>query len=207
MDNKLKVLLYSDGSYQALSAAAYAANLLQNSPQMNLTILRLQEKDGGPLGVKYSWKELRVKCIKYYWSCSSGAEFNWLEGWAVSPDPKWLKKILNETDHETIKKYEKLLYQTNNIFLQRKQDVQHQILYLNTCFSEKSNRSERVQALIDYAEKNAFHLIIIGTRGFSKFKRTKVGSFSQEILAKSKVPTLLIKNLSSEFIYGFLLDS
>ncbi|KLU64715.1 universal stress protein family protein [Desulfosporosinus acididurans] len=207
MENKLKVLLYSDGSYQALSAAVYAANLLQNSPQMNLTILRIQEKDGGSLGVKYSWKELRVKCIKYYWSNSSGAEFNWLDGWPVSPDQKWLKKILDGADHKNTKKYEKLLSQTNNIFLQRKQDVQHQILYLNTCFSEKSNRSEIVKALADYAEKNAFQLIIIGTRGFSKFRRTIVGSFSQEILAKSKVPALLIKKLSAEFICSFLSDS
>ena len=41
-DPKFKVLLYSDGSHQAFSAAVYTATLFKNIPSMNLTVLHIQ---------------------------------------------------------------------------------------------------------------------------------------------------------------------
>ena len=68
MDNsKFKVLLYSDGSHQAFSAAVYTATLLKKIPNMSLTILQVQESDDHSIEAEYSWLELRPKNTRYYW--------------------------------------------------------------------------------------------------------------------------------------------
>jgi len=41
--NLLKVLLYSDGTQHSFSAAVYAANLFYSIPNMQLTVLHVQE--------------------------------------------------------------------------------------------------------------------------------------------------------------------
>ncbi|HET7643180.1 MAG TPA: universal stress protein [Nitrososphaeraceae archaeon] len=47
--------------------------------------------------------------------------------------------------------------------------------------------------LITFAEKNKVDLIVIGTRGISKFKRLLMGSVASGIVHHSKCPVLLIK--------------
>ena len=42
-DFKFNVVLFSDGSHQAFSAAVYTATLLKKIPNMHLTIMQLQE--------------------------------------------------------------------------------------------------------------------------------------------------------------------
>jgi len=206
-DSKLKVLLYSDGSYQAFSAAVYTATLLQNTPNMHLTILQVQEKDGGSMGMKYSWTELRPKYKRYYWECSPDTDYSWIDTWPVRPDSKWIKHILDESDPEIKRQYNEILAKTNNIFSKRTQNVHLQTLCLNTCFSETSDVSETVEMIVDYTTKNLFDLIIIGTRGLSTLKGVIFGSFSHEVLNKSTIPVLLIKKLPQEFIDSYLSES
>jgi nucleotide-binding universal stress UspA family protein len=47
--------------------------------------------------------------------------------------------------------------------------------------------------IINYAEKNDVNLIVIGTKGQSKFRRLFMGSVASGIIHHSKCPVLLIK--------------
>lgn len=203
-ESKQKVLLYSDGSHQALTAAIYTARFLQETPNMQLTILQVKDKDLGPMGVKYSWTELRLKYKKNY-QLYSADPYSWIDTWPVSPQAKWLKHIFAVSDPEIMEKqYTEILAKTNHIFSESGRNVQHQTLCLNVSFSEESDRSERVETIIDYAAKNLFNLIVIGTRGFCAFQRMIYGSLSYELLNKSPIPVQLIKKLSQDFIEGYL---
>ncbi|MDR3539768.1 MAG: universal stress protein [Desulfosporosinus sp.] len=203
-DFKLKVLLYTNGSYQAFSAAVYTANLLHNNPNLHLTILQVQDVDRGSMGVKYSWTELRLKYKGCRWACSSDTDSSWINTWPDRPDSKWLKQILHDSDLELRKQYDALLAKTNNILSKRNQNVHHQRLCLNTSYAETSHSSETVETIIDYATKNLFDLIIIGTRGLSRLNRMISGSLSHDLLNKSTIPVLLINKLPQQFIEGYL---
>ncbi|SPF44129.1 Universal stress family protein [Candidatus Desulfosporosinus infrequens] len=203
-DSKLKVLLYTNGSYQAFSASVYTAKLLQNNPNLHLTILQVQDVDEGSKGGKYSWTELRFKYKSCRWTCSSDLDKSWMNIWPDSPDSKWLKQILHDSDLELRKQYVALLAITNNIFSKRKENVHHQKLCLNTSFSETSKPSETVETIVDYATKNLYDLIIIGTRGLSRLQRVIFGSLSHDLLNKSTIPVLLIEKLPRTFIDGYL---
>lgn len=50
-----------------------------------------------------------------------------------------------------------------------------------------------VGIITKYAQKNQIDLIIVGTRGISKFKRLLVGSVSSAIISHSHCPVLLVK--------------
>jgi len=47
--------------------------------------------------------------------------------------------------------------------------------------------------IVNYAEKNDINLIVIGTKGLSKFRRLLMGSVASGIINHSKCPVLLIK--------------
>ena len=50
-----------------------------------------------------------------------------------------------------------------------------------------------VGIITKYAQKNQIDLVIVGTRGISKFKRLLVGSLSSAIISHSHCPVLLVK--------------
>lgn len=50
-----------------------------------------------------------------------------------------------------------------------------------------------VGIITKYAQKNQIDLIIVGTRGLSKFRRLLVGSVSSAIISHSHCPVLLVK--------------
>jgi nucleotide-binding universal stress UspA family protein len=206
-DSKLKVLLYSDGSYQAFSAAVYTATLLKNTPDMELTILQVQETDEGSLGTEYSWVELRPKYKRYHWGCSSSGEYSWIDTWPSNPKEDWMKRVLETTDMKTRMQYQQILNKTNNIFKSKKQNVNHQVLCSNTSILESQDISDTVNAIIEFATTNSIELIIMGTRGLSTLNGLIFGSLSHNVLNKSPFPVLLIKKLPQDFIDTFLLES
>ena len=114
-----KVLLYSDGSYQAFSAAVYTAMLLENLPKMHLTIMQVLESDEVATEIKYSWKELRPKFKRYYWACSVGIKHSWIDTWPSNPNSEWMKRILDRYDEETKQHYADILKKTNEIFFKK----------------------------------------------------------------------------------------
>lgn len=175
MDANMKVLLYADGSQPAFSAAVYAATILKNSTNMVLTVVQLQESDGGTAGLSYNWRDT----------------------WPVNPNSAWMQKIIRVANSETKKQYQDILEKTNEIFFQRGFDVRHEVLFAN------ANIPDMTDALIDYAKKNSFKLIILGTRGLSDLQGLIFGSFAYTMLHKSPIPVLLVKKLPQSFIDGY----
>lgn len=203
-DSELKVLLYTDGSYQAFSAAVYTAILLKKIPNMNLTILQLQEEDDGSQGMEYSLTELRPKYKRYHWDCSTETNYSLVDTWPVNPDSKWIEHVLDKSEQEN---YSEILAKTNDIFSKRKQNVHSHKLCLNISFAETADTSEIVQTIVDYATTNLFDMVIIGTRGHSAINGLLFGSLSHDVLNQSPIPVLLIKKLPQEYIDSFLSDS
>ncbi|ODA38976.1 universal stress protein [Desulfosporosinus sp. BG] len=202
-DSKFKVLLYSDGSHQAFSAAVYTAMLLEEMPNMHLTIIQEQDSDEGSPGIEYSWKELRPKYKRYYWACSTEKEYHWIDTWPASPTKQWMKNVLNET-LEAKQQYAVILAKTNEIFAKRKLDVTHEVLCCNSSLSDPSDIADTVNVIVDYATKHTFELVIIGSRGHSALKGVIFGSLSHGVLDKSPIPVLLIKKLPQDLIDDYL---
>lgn len=50
-----------------------------------------------------------------------------------------------------------------------------------------------IGSIISYAERNNIDLIVIGTRGFSGFKRLLVGSVARGVIDHARCPVLLVK--------------
>lgn len=175
-DSVFNVLLYSDGSQQAFSAAVYAANLLKNMPNMKLTIVQVQESNEG----------------------SSGTEYSWIETWPISPTSEWMKRVF-ESDANLKNLYQDILSTTNYIFNERAKDINHHVLYSNPSIADT------VDALLEYAEKKQFKLIIMGTRGLTTLKGLIFGCLAHNVLNRSPIPVLLIKKLPQDFIDDYCL--
>ena len=182
-DTKFKVLLYSDGSHQAFSAAVYTATLLKDMPNMHLTIVQVQDSDEG----------------------SQGTEYSWIDTWPVNPTQDWMKHVLDES-LEAKQQYAEILAKTNEIYSKKKLNVTHEALFSNTSFSDTSDIPEIVNVIVDYATKNTFELVIMGTRGLSTLNGVLFGSLSHGVLDKSPIPVLLIKKLPQDFIDEYLSD-
>jgi nucleotide-binding universal stress UspA family protein len=168
-----KVLLYSDGTQHSFSAAVYTANLFYSIPNMQLTVLHVHE------GVQGSMEQ----------------EIDSIEPRPTNPNLDWVKHLMGEADSDKRRQYAEILAKTNEIFLERGHDVNQQIIYSNT-----SSIPDIVKAILDYTTKNAFGLIIMGTRGLTSLKGLISGSLAHSVLNKSKIPVLLIKKLPQEFI-------
>jgi len=202
-DCKFKVLLYSDGSHQAFSAAVYTATLLKDMPNMHLTIVQVHDTDDGAQGTEFSWKELRPKYKRYYWGCSIGTEYSWIDTWPANPTQDWMKHVLDESP-EAKQQYAQILAKTNKIYSSRKLNVTYEGLCSNVSFSDTSDISDTVNVLVDYVTKNSFELVIMGSRGHSALNGLMFGSLSHSVLDKSPIPVMLIKKLPQDFIDDYL---
>lgn len=178
-ESKFEVLLYSDGSQQSFSAAVYTATLFKNMPNMYLTVVQVQESDEGSMGEEYKWKKT----------------------WPVNPTVDWMKLVIEESNIVVKNQYNCILNKTNEIFTKRGSDVSHQVIYCNPSITDT------VDALLEYATKKQFKLIIIGTRGLTTLKGLIFGCLAHSVLNKSTIPVLLIKKLSQEFIDGYCSDN
>lgn len=178
-ESEYNVLLYSDGSHQAFSAAVYTADLLKNMPNMHLTVVQVQESD----------------------VISQEEKYRWIDTWPAHPTSGWTEKIINETDTDNKKQYLEILAKTNKIFSDRAQNVGHHVIYSNTTMSDT------VDAIIDYATKNSFKLIIMGTRGLTTLKGLIFGCLAHNVLNRSPIPVLLVKKLPQEFIDRYCLEN
>ncbi|SPF56959.1 Universal stress family protein (fragment) [Candidatus Desulfosporosinus infrequens] len=76
-------------------------------------------------------------------------------------------------------------------------------MYSETSLTEIS---DTVDMILDYANKNAFNLIVMGTRGLSSLKGLIFGSLAHTVLNRSIIPVLLIKKLPQNFIDDYLSD-
>jgi nucleotide-binding universal stress UspA family protein len=171
-DAKFNVLLYIGRSEHSFSAAVYAAKLLNHIPNIHITVVQVQDSVDGMMG----------------------SDYNSMDIWPVTPNTVWMKKILDEVDHETQKQYKEILARTNEIFSENGLNVKHEILIA------KNNIVDIAETIIDYAVKNSFKMVILGTRGFSDIKGLVFGSLAHTVLNRSPIPVLLIKKLPHDFI-------
>ncbi|ODA38972.1 universal stress protein [Desulfosporosinus sp. BG] len=167
--NKVKVLLYSDGSQHSFSAAIYTAGLVKNLPNLKVTVVQVQENGEGSM--------IGAKCRR----------IDEKDNWPVSPIADWLKRLINESNSTDKSVYDEITDKTNGIFFERGLNVNHQVLYSDTTMSDT------VDVILDYATKKSFEFIIIGTRRLNILKRLISGCLAQNILKKSTIPVLLIK--------------
>jgi len=175
--NVLKVLLYSDGTHYPFSAAVYTANLSKSIPNMHLTVLHIKESD----------------------EVSRGTEHSSTDTWPVSFNADWMKHVIDDDDSNSLtqKQYDQILTKTNEIFKERGLDVSHHLIYCNPSITDT------VDALLDYATKKSFQLIIMGTRGLTSLKGLIYGSLAYTMLNKSPIPVMLVKKLPQDFIDRF----
>jgi len=179
IEDQTNVLLYSDGSHQAFSAAVYAANLFKTIPNMHLTVMQVRERDEGSLETSQGW----------------------IDTWPVSPTSEWIKHVMDASDPETKKHYHEILTKTNEIFFKKDHKVNHQVSYASNNISDVSD------VILDYATKNPFSLLIVGTRGLSTINGLIFGSFAHNLLNKATLPVLLIKKLPQEFIDSYMTNT
>jgi len=51
----------------------------------------------------------------------------------------------------------------------------------------------KLEAIIDYIEKNNIDLVVVGSRGLSQFRQLLVGSIASGLISYSKCPALIIR--------------
>jgi len=54
-------------------------------------------------------------------------------------------------------------------------------------------QSSKAEEIVKYAEKNEADVIILGTRGLTRFKKLIVGSVANAILSNAKCPVLIVR--------------
>lgn len=55
------------------------------------------------------------------------------------------------------------------------------------------DESSKAEEILKYADKNKVDVIILGTRGLTRFKKLISGSVANAVLANSKCPVLIVK--------------
>jgi hypothetical protein len=205
--NNFRVLLYSDGSPQALSASVYTASLLNNMPDMLLTIIQIQTCYEKSMGVEYNWLELRPKHKRFYRSCSVGSEFRWVDVWKKSINLSWVERMEERHDWKYINQYYKIINKVNRIYSEKNDFVNYKLIYSNILSAEPYETTDIEDLIIDYAAKNNFNLIIIGTRELTKLNYLIYGNLAKNVQNKSKVPVILVKKLPQDFIDDFVNES
>ena len=59
--------------------------------------------------------------------------------------------------------------------------------------TEVLDGESEVQVIIEYAKKNSVDLIVIGSRGLSKFRRLLLGSVADALVSHAPCPVMLIR--------------
>ncbi|EHQ87741.1 universal stress protein [Desulfosporosinus youngiae] len=173
-----KVLLYFDGSRYSLSAAVYTANLFNRLSNMSLTILHVQETIKG----------------------ARPEDYNLMELWSAGPNLEWKNALLEKEESDQLDLCSKLFTKLNEVFWGKGLSITQEVIFANPTIPDT------VEAIIEYATKKNFELIIMGTRGPSSLKGLMYGSLAHSVLNKSHIPVLLIKKLPQEFIDHFCAD-
>lgn len=185
-NSKFNVLLYFDDSQQAFNAAVHTATLLKHMPNMHLTVVQAQEGCEDSKITEYSWLDTKDLVNWALARSNAKGEYNW----PISSNSDWLKRVSDGSNLFVKNKYHEILSETNEVFSERAADVSHVVIYCNPGISDT------VEALYDYAAKNGYNLIIMGTRGFTTLKVLLFGC----LVNSSPIPMTLVKKLPQGFI-------
>ncbi|KUO74172.1 MAG: universal stress protein [Desulfosporosinus sp. BRH_c37] len=185
-DSKFNVLLYFDDSQQAFNAAVHTATLLKHMPNMHLTVVQVQEGCEDSKITEYTW--LDTKDLVNWALARSNAKGEYC--WPISPSSDWMRRVSDGSDLSDKNKYREILTETNEVFSERAEDVSHVVIYCNPGISDT------VEALYNYAAKNGYNLIIMGTRGLTTLKVLLFGC----LVNSSPIPMMLVKKLPQGFV-------
>jgi len=186
-DSKFNVLLKFDDTQQAFYAAVYTATLLKNMPNMHLTVVQVQEGCEDSKVTEYCWIDTKDLVN---WALARSNAKGTVYSWPLSTTSDWMKQVSYRANSAVINEYNVLLSETNEVFSERAEDVSHVVIYCNPGISDT------VEALYDYAAKNAYNLIIMGTRGLTTLKVLLFGC----LVNNSSIPMMLVKKLPQGFI-------
>ncbi|MCO1602919.1 universal stress protein [Desulfosporosinus nitroreducens] len=186
-DSKFNVLLYFDDSQQAFYAAVHTATLLRNMPNMHLTVVQARDGCEDSKITEYSWIDTK-DLVNWAMTRSNvkGTEYRW----PISATSDWINRVFEGADSTVQNRYNEILSKTNEVFFERAEDVSHVVIYCNPGISDT------IEALYDYAAKNSYNLIIMGTRGLTTLKVLLFGC----LVNNSSIPMMLIKKLPQGFM-------
>lgn len=187
-DSKFNVILYFDDSQQAFNAAVHTATLLKHMPNMHLTVVQVRQEREECKVTESSWIDTKDLVN---WALAKGNEKGPEYGWPISATSDWMKCVLDRSNCSDQNKYNVILSEANKVFTERSEDVSHAVIYC------KPGISDTVEALYDYAAKNANNLIIMGTRGLTTLKVLLFGC----LINSSPIPMMLIKKLPHSIKY------
>lgn len=85
---------------------------------------------------------------------------------------------------------DKLRAEAHNFLLKAKNKVKKSDITVNSRIAEWVSTGPYI---VDFAQKNKFELIVIGSRGMGSAKEFFLGSTSHYVVHKSKIPVLVIK--------------
>lgn len=185
-ETKFNVLLYFDDSQQAFYAAVHTAKLLKNMPNMHVTVVQVRKGCEDSKLTEYSWIDTKDLVN---WALEKSNE-NVNGHWPISATSEWMERVSDGSNVSVKHKYCEILTKTNELFLDRAEDVSHVVIYCNPGITDT------VEALHDYAVKNAYNLIVMGTRGLATLKVLLFGC----LVNNSPIPMMLIKKLPQSFI-------
>ncbi|MDE1830574.1 MAG: universal stress protein [Thaumarchaeota archaeon] len=73
------------------------------------------------------------------------------------------------------------------------ENAENQVLKNKIIFKKETLFGHESKKIIDFAQKEKFDLIVIGSRGLSPIKRMILGSVANSVVNKSKIPVLVVK--------------
>lgn len=72
-------------------------------------------------------------------------------------------------------------------------NAEKQVIKNKITFKKETLFGSESKKIIDFAQKENFDLIVIGSRGLNPIKKMILGSVSNSVVNKSKIPVLVIK--------------
>ena len=72
-------------------------------------------------------------------------------------------------------------------------NAEKQVIKNKIAFKKETLFGQESKRIIDFAQKEKFDLIVIGSRGLNPIKKMILGSVSNSVVNKSKIPVLVIK--------------
>ncbi|SDH69090.1 universal stress protein [Desulfosporosinus hippei] len=184
-DSKFNVLLYFDDSQQAFYAAVHTAKLLKNMPNMHLTVVQARETCEDSNVTEFCWLDTKDLVN---WAIAKGNAQGFEYHWPLKASSDWMKRVFAGSNSSDRDKYHQMISEANRVFTERAEDVSNVIIYCNPGISDT------LDALYDYAAKNSYNLIIMGTRGLTTMKILLFGC----LINNSPIPMMLVKKLPKE---------
>ncbi|OZM58077.1 universal stress protein [Lottiidibacillus patelloidae] len=113
-------------------------------------------------------------------TCSEGAEITIV--YAVAPDKAKSDVLANWNASEI-----------NDVRRERVSDVENKAREAGVKYEVKILHGEPGPTIVDYANKNTFDIVVIGSRGLNGLQELVLGSVSHKVAKRANCPVLIVK--------------